>query len=78
MKKELEQAARKALRELELHETSALAMALSQINMPKVRFKFSYKAIEFDCIATFDEMRTLFEVEIIHPKLSGRITFNKR
>lgn len=77
MKQELENAAIRAKKTLELQQASAFAIILRHLNMPKVSFRFSYKNELFDCIATFDGDR-LFDVEIIHPKMTGRISFNKR
>ena len=78
MKQELEQQARRALRNIESNESSTLAKALDLMNMPKVHFRYTRNVTEFTCIALFDEQRKLIEIELIHPKLSGKITYNKR
>ena len=78
LKKELETAARKALREIECNQSSALAIALSNMNMPKIHFTYRQRVEEFNCTALFDETRNLIEIELRHEKLTGKITFNKR
>lgn len=78
MKSDLQQAARKALRDIELIQNSPEAKALALMNMPKVRFKFNTQTTEFNCTALFDEMRMLIEIEVTSPKLTGKISFNKR
>lgn len=77
MKAELAKAAESARKAIEFQQSSALAIAISHMNMPKVPFDFNYKGVSFNCIATFEGER-LFEIELRHEKLTGRISFNKR
>ena len=76
MKDDLKAAAKKAL--VKANGNSALSIALSFMNMPKIKFKFNRGTEEFDCIALFDEARSLVEIELINTHVSGKITFNKR
>lgn len=76
LKTYLEDAAKKAL--VRANGNSALSIALSLMNMPKIKFKFNRGTEEFDCIALFDEARNLVEIELINTHVSGKITFNKR
>ena len=83
MKSDLQQAARKALRDIELIQNSPEAKALALMNMPKVRFRIVVMLTEFECNALFGERRDgqdreLIEIEVTTPKLTGKITYNKR